>query len=300
MRNDPDPVEYVRIAPGRLAPRNGRYELRVTNELEEVLYLDRLRLARPRPPGRRPRVPRRGHDVAAEALPPLRGARPAHAAGDRPPRARRDRAPGGDRSRVRGRPAARARARLREGARAHPRPLRPAAVAHGPAPHRLDRLRLLERQRRRAPDGPRRGAPAARGRARRRHAGRPRSSRWGSPWAGRRRSWWTSPGSSVPRGASGWSRRCGSTGTRPRSPPRRRTWPSRPRPSTPCAPTSASVASRPWRRTGSRWASTTRGSRGCRRGRRCPAATRARATCGRCSPRPTTRSSSRSRATSWP
>jgi hypothetical protein len=34
----------VRIAPGRLAPRNGRYELRVTNELEEVLYLDRLRL----------------------------------------------------------------------------------------------------------------------------------------------------------------------------------------------------------------------------------------------------------------
>jgi tetratricopeptide (TPR) repeat protein len=40
----PDPVEYVRIAPGRLVPRQGRYELRVTNELEEVLYLDRLRL----------------------------------------------------------------------------------------------------------------------------------------------------------------------------------------------------------------------------------------------------------------
>jgi hypothetical protein len=44
VRNEPDPIEYVRIAPGRLAPRNGRYELRVTNELEEVLYLDRLRL----------------------------------------------------------------------------------------------------------------------------------------------------------------------------------------------------------------------------------------------------------------
>jgi hypothetical protein len=43
-RSDPDPVEYVRIAPGRLVPRHGRYELRVTNELEEVLYLDRLRL----------------------------------------------------------------------------------------------------------------------------------------------------------------------------------------------------------------------------------------------------------------
>lgn len=42
--NHPDPVELVRIAPGRLAPRAGRYELRVTNELEEVLYLDRLRL----------------------------------------------------------------------------------------------------------------------------------------------------------------------------------------------------------------------------------------------------------------
>jgi tetratricopeptide (TPR) repeat protein len=40
----PDPVEYVRIAPGRLVPRDGRYELRVTNELEEVLYLDQLRL----------------------------------------------------------------------------------------------------------------------------------------------------------------------------------------------------------------------------------------------------------------
>jgi hypothetical protein len=44
VRNEPDPAESVRIAPGRLAPRNGRYELRVTNELEEVLYLDRLRL----------------------------------------------------------------------------------------------------------------------------------------------------------------------------------------------------------------------------------------------------------------
>jgi tetratricopeptide (TPR) repeat protein len=42
--NHPDPVEYVRIAPDQLRPRQGRYELRVTNELEEVLYLDRLRL----------------------------------------------------------------------------------------------------------------------------------------------------------------------------------------------------------------------------------------------------------------
>ena len=42
--NEPDPVESVRIAPGQLRAREGRYELRVTNELEEVLYLDRLEL----------------------------------------------------------------------------------------------------------------------------------------------------------------------------------------------------------------------------------------------------------------
>jgi tetratricopeptide (TPR) repeat protein len=40
----PDPVESVRIAPELLRPRDGRYELRVTNELEEVLYLDRIQL----------------------------------------------------------------------------------------------------------------------------------------------------------------------------------------------------------------------------------------------------------------
>jgi tetratricopeptide (TPR) repeat protein len=44
VRNVPNPVEHVRLAPGQLVPRDGRYELRVTNELEEVLYLDRVRL----------------------------------------------------------------------------------------------------------------------------------------------------------------------------------------------------------------------------------------------------------------
>ena len=43
-RNAPDPLEYVRIAPGQLAPKDGRYELRVTNELEETLYLDQVDL----------------------------------------------------------------------------------------------------------------------------------------------------------------------------------------------------------------------------------------------------------------
>lgn len=40
----PDSDEFVRIPPGKLRPRNGRYELRVTNELEEVLFLDYLKL----------------------------------------------------------------------------------------------------------------------------------------------------------------------------------------------------------------------------------------------------------------
>ena len=44
MRNVPDPDEYVRIAGDQLRERDGRYELRVTNELEEALFVDRLRL----------------------------------------------------------------------------------------------------------------------------------------------------------------------------------------------------------------------------------------------------------------
>jgi Tfp pilus assembly protein PilF len=43
-RNTPDPVEYVRIDGDRLRARNGRYELRITNELEESLFLDRVQL----------------------------------------------------------------------------------------------------------------------------------------------------------------------------------------------------------------------------------------------------------------
>ncbi len=43
-RNHPDPDEYVRIRDDQLRERNGRFEIRVTNELEEALYLDRLQL----------------------------------------------------------------------------------------------------------------------------------------------------------------------------------------------------------------------------------------------------------------
>jgi hypothetical protein len=44
VRNTPDPDEYVRIDSRQLQPRHGRYELRVTNELEEALFLDRAQL----------------------------------------------------------------------------------------------------------------------------------------------------------------------------------------------------------------------------------------------------------------
>jgi Flp pilus assembly protein TadD len=44
VRAAPDPNEYVRIRGDQLKPRDGRYELRVTNELEEVLFMDKLQL----------------------------------------------------------------------------------------------------------------------------------------------------------------------------------------------------------------------------------------------------------------
>ena len=42
--NEPDPVEYVRLTDQQLRPRNGLYEVRVTNELEEALFVDRIAL----------------------------------------------------------------------------------------------------------------------------------------------------------------------------------------------------------------------------------------------------------------
>jgi hypothetical protein len=48
----PDPDEYVLIRGDQLRARGGRYELRITNELEEVMYLDRVQLlAVDHPPG---------------------------------------------------------------------------------------------------------------------------------------------------------------------------------------------------------------------------------------------------------
>ena len=49
--NHPDPDEYVRLTDEQLRPRDGRYELRVTNELEEGLFVDRLALMAVAHPG---------------------------------------------------------------------------------------------------------------------------------------------------------------------------------------------------------------------------------------------------------
>ncbi len=40
----PDSDEFVRITSDQLKPKDGKYELRITNELEEVLFLDKLKL----------------------------------------------------------------------------------------------------------------------------------------------------------------------------------------------------------------------------------------------------------------
>jgi tetratricopeptide (TPR) repeat protein len=42
--NQPDADEYVRIEGSQLQPRDGRYEIRVTNELEETTFIDQLEL----------------------------------------------------------------------------------------------------------------------------------------------------------------------------------------------------------------------------------------------------------------
>jgi tetratricopeptide (TPR) repeat protein len=44
QRNHPDPIEYVRIRGDQLQPSDGRFDIRVTNELEEALFLDRVQL----------------------------------------------------------------------------------------------------------------------------------------------------------------------------------------------------------------------------------------------------------------
>ena len=82
--NTPDPDEYVRIRPGALVEKNGRYEVRVTNELEEALFVDRLQLVAVDHPHGTDVFPNEGLGApAAEAfITATRGARPPAAASD--------------------------------------------------------------------------------------------------------------------------------------------------------------------------------------------------------------------------
>jgi tetratricopeptide (TPR) repeat protein len=85
VRNHPDPDEYVRIRGDQLKERDGRFELRVTNELEEVLYVDRLQLVAVAHPSDTEVFPNEG--MVSPPLPPFklyrtRGAAPPISATD--------------------------------------------------------------------------------------------------------------------------------------------------------------------------------------------------------------------------
>lgn len=82
--NYPDPDEYVRLRDDQLKERGGRYELRVTNELEEVLYLDRMRLIAVAHPADTEVYPNEGMTEKPRGykLYSTRGARPPLAAAD--------------------------------------------------------------------------------------------------------------------------------------------------------------------------------------------------------------------------
>ncbi|MET0646068.1 MAG: FG-GAP-like repeat-containing protein, partial [Pyrinomonadaceae bacterium] len=82
--NTPDPDEYVRIRGDQLKERDGRYELRVTNELEEALFVDRLQLLAVAHPSGVEVYPDEGLRDAPPAfkLYTSKGARPPRAASD--------------------------------------------------------------------------------------------------------------------------------------------------------------------------------------------------------------------------
>jgi tetratricopeptide (TPR) repeat protein len=69
-RNIPDPDEYVRIRGDQLKARDGRYEIRMTNELEEVMYVDRLQLIAVDHPGNTEVYPNEG--LKAPPRPPFK------------------------------------------------------------------------------------------------------------------------------------------------------------------------------------------------------------------------------------
>jgi tetratricopeptide (TPR) repeat protein len=84
-RNYPDPDEYVRIRADQLRERNGRFEIRVTNELEEALFVDRMQLVAVSHPREVEIYPNEGlgNPTANQfTLYATRGARPAASATD--------------------------------------------------------------------------------------------------------------------------------------------------------------------------------------------------------------------------
>ena len=155
-RNTPDPDEYVRIAPNRLRARDGRYELRITNELEESLFLDRVQLVTVDHPLGIDVHPNEG--LVAELRPFKLYYDPAAAAAfsrDRSDGSRRARQDQLGRSSVSGWIRPRTGSRLRR--RTHPDLEAAAARARrttAAADDWVDRLCLLWRQRCGAPGGP--------------------------------------------------------------------------------------------------------------------------------------------------
>ena len=83
-RNIPDPDEYVRITDTQLREHDGRFELRVTNELEEVLFLDHLALTVVSHPADADVFPDEGMRARSRPFRPytVRGAQPPRSAVD--------------------------------------------------------------------------------------------------------------------------------------------------------------------------------------------------------------------------
>ena len=66
--NKPDAIEYVRIRNDQLRAKDGRYDLRVTNELEEAMFVDRLQLFVVTHPIGTEVVSQRRHERSLQAL----------------------------------------------------------------------------------------------------------------------------------------------------------------------------------------------------------------------------------------
>ncbi len=64
--NTPDPDEYVRIPGALLKERDGRYEIRVTNELEEAIFFDHFQLVAVAHPAGAEVYPNEGLTVPAQ------------------------------------------------------------------------------------------------------------------------------------------------------------------------------------------------------------------------------------------